>query len=56
MNPFDVRRHLAALNLPGGAAINAEALVLDYGYPVESAIERALDWYRNSQHITALGH
>lgn len=56
MNAFDVRRHLATLNLPGGAAINAEALVLDYDYPVWSAVKRAMEWYDNSQRIEALGH
>lgn len=56
MDPFDIRRQLAALNLPGGASINAEALVLDYGYPLWSAVERAMDWHENSKRITALGH
>ena len=56
MDFFETRRLLAALNLPGGAAINAEALILDYDYPLESAVARALDWYEHSRRITALGH
>jgi hypothetical protein len=56
MNAFDARRLVALYDLPGGAAVNAEALMLDYGYPLESAVERAMDWHRNSQRITALGH
>lgn len=56
MNPFDVRRQLAALNLPGGVSINAEALILDYDYPLWSAVERATEWHENSLRIQALGH
>lgn len=55
MHPNEVRRLLAPFNLPGGALINAEALVLDYGYPLESAAARALDWHEHSLRIEALG-
>ena len=54
MNIREIRAQLAALNLPAGAAHNAEALIVDYQYPLDSAVRRAMAWHEHSQRILAL--
>lgn len=51
-----LRGKLLALNLPTGAAVNAEALILDYGYPFDAAVARAVAWCEHSERISALGY
>lgn len=46
MTYVEARRQVDAAygRLPGGAAINAVGLMVELGYPLEGAVERALSW------------